>query len=99
MNKITNDIQLVTPSISYSCSLLGETRWRQHVPKISPARHFAKTVQLAAMSGFCRYIPEHHETAEIRNGNAAILFEVGEILYQLRSREGKPPQGLYLIGR
>jgi hypothetical protein len=58
-----------------------------------------KKVQPAATSGFCWYIPEHHETAEIVNGNAAILFEVGEILYQLRSREGKPPQGLYLIGR
>jgi len=58
-----------------------------------------KSVQPAATSGFCRYIPEHRETAEIRNGNAAILFEVGEILYQLRSREGKPSQGLHLIGR
>lgn len=48
-----------------------------------------KKVQPAATSGFCWYIPEHHETAEIVNGNAAILFEVGEILYQLRSREGK----------
>jgi hypothetical protein len=35
--------------ISYSCSLLGETRWRQNVPKISPASnasHFAKQLRL-----------------------------------------------------
>jgi hypothetical protein len=52
------------------------------------ARHFVKTVQPQATSGFCSYIPEHHETAEIPNGNTAIPFQVGETVYQLRCREG-----------